>query len=303
MSSTILDGGMGQELIRRSGRVPTPYWATQVMIDEPALVGDVHDAYFAAGAEVATVNSYALHRDRFAGGPYESRFEELHESACRLAVEARDRNGRGLIAGSLGPLGGSYRGDDGPLFTEAAARFAEIVALQAGHVDLFLCETVPSLARVRSTLEGALGPGKPVWLAVTVDDADGTKLRSGEPVEAVLDLHATWPYDALLVNCSFPEATTTALTRLSGAPVPLGAYANGFTGIPKSFLEPNPTVVVLEARHDLDPDAYCRHAADWVDLGATIVGGCCEVGPAHIQALAERFGAPAPEPAAARALG
>ena len=30
-------------------------------------------------------------------------------------------------------------------------------------------------------------------------------------------------------------------------------------------------------------------ALRWVEMGATIVGGCCEVGPAHIRHLAERL--------------
>lgn len=282
---------MGQELVRRSDRAPTALWATQVMIDAPELVGAIHDDYFAAGAGIATVNSYAIHRDRLCGTAWASRFEELHGLACRLAIEARDRNGSGRVAGSLGPLGASYRGDDGPPFAEAARHFSEIARLQASSVDLYLCETVPSLARVRHTLEGALGEGRPVWLAVTVDDADGTLLRSGEPVAEVLDLHDRWPYDALLVNCSFPEAITAALGELQGAPVPLGAYANGFTGIPAAFMEERPTVSVLRARSDLDPETYCRHAADWVARGASVLGGCCEVGPAHIRALSRRFGA------------
>ena len=61
---TILDGGMGQELIARSDGEPTPLWATQVLMEEPNLVRSVHDEFFAAGAMVATTNSYAIHRDR-----------------------------------------------------------------------------------------------------------------------------------------------------------------------------------------------------------------------------------------------
>jgi homocysteine S-methyltransferase len=61
---TLLDGGMGQELLARSGDEPTPRWATRVMIDHPELVRRVHDDYFAAGANVATTNTYAIYHDR-----------------------------------------------------------------------------------------------------------------------------------------------------------------------------------------------------------------------------------------------
>ena len=61
---TLLDGGMGQELVARSGDDPTPLWATRVMLDHPGLVRDIHADYFAAGATIATTNTYAIHHDR-----------------------------------------------------------------------------------------------------------------------------------------------------------------------------------------------------------------------------------------------
>jgi homocysteine S-methyltransferase len=77
-----------------------------------------------------------------------------------------------------------------------------------------------------------------------------------------------------------------AMEALRPAGLPFGAYANGFTQITADFLKDSPTVDALEARRDLSPGAYARFAMGWVDQGATIVGGCCEVGPAHIVELA-----------------
>ena len=75
----LLDGGMGQELVKRSGDAPTPQWATQVMIDHPGLVADIHRDYAAAGATVATVNSYAAHHDRFVGTALEGKVTEIEQ--------------------------------------------------------------------------------------------------------------------------------------------------------------------------------------------------------------------------------
>jgi S-methylmethionine-dependent homocysteine/selenocysteine methylase len=285
MTITILDGGMGQELMARSGAEPTPLWATQVMLDRPDLVRDIHSDYFAAGASIATANTYGLHRDRLAPHGMEDRFHDLNRVACQMAVDARDAAGGGRVAGSLGPLGWSYLTDAPP--DDAAQLFAEIAAIQAPFVDLFLIETAASVAQARAAVAGALGHGKPVWLAVSVADDNGQLLRSGEPVAAVLD-HLDG-VDALLVNCSTPEAVSAALPDLRGAGVPLGAYANGFTGIVTSFAKAGATVKQLTARTDLSPDAYADFAEAWVTSGATIIGGCCEVGPAHIAALARRL--------------
>ena len=87
----------------------------------------------------------------------------------------------------------------------------------------------------------------------------------------------------MVIHCSKPEAVSQALPVLAQAGCPFGAYANGFTAI--DALEPGGVVDVLEARNDLNPDQYALFAAQWLDMGATIIGGCCEVGPAHISAL------------------
>ena len=62
-----------------------------------------------------------------------------------------------------------------------------------------------------------------------------------------------------------------------------GGYANGFTSIEK--LQPGKNVDLLEARKDLGPEAYAGFVKEWLDHGASIVGGCCEVGPDHIRYL------------------
>lgn len=275
----LLDGGMGQELVRRAGDKPTPLWSTQVMMDHPGLVAKVHADYARAGATVHTTNTYAILRDRLAGTGMEDQFAALYTAAL---TEAKDA---GVIAGAIGPLGASYRPDLMPAHDIAVKTYAEVAGALGPHVDLIICETVASVAHARAVLEAAAATGKPVWLAMTVDDNDGTRLRSGEPladVFAVTDKAA-----GILANCSSPEAIDTAVGVLAKGDKPFGGYANGFTHISDGFLSDKPTVAALEARHDLGPDAYARFAMGWIDQGATIVGGCCEVGPAHIAALAK----------------
>ncbi len=286
MKITVLDGGMGQELLRRAGDRPTPLWATQVMIDRPGLVAEIHRDYADAGATVATVNSYALHRDRLAPAGIEDRIDALAAAALDEAEAVR---GRGRIAGSVGPLRGSYRPDIHPGHAEAVPLYAEAAARLAPRIDLILCETVASLDHARSILDATVPLGLPVWLAVTVDDEDGSRLRSGESVSDIAQLGSDHGAAALLANCSAPEAMPAALDDLGGSGLPLGAYANAFTQITKDFLKDRPTVDALSARRDMGPDAYADHAMGWIDHGATILGGCCETGPAHIARLAERL--------------
>ena len=281
---TLLDGGMGQELVHRSGDRPTPLWSTQVMVDHPGIVQAVHGDYFAAGATIATTNSYAVHHDRLAGTPLEGQLDALIGLSLAEAQAARSAHGSGRIAGSIGPLIASYRPDIHPAHDVAVPLYAEVAKGLAKGCDILICETVASVAHARAVLEGAKQTGLPVWLSLTVDDADGTRLRSGEALADVLAVADA--ADAILINCSVPEAIPAALDVLAQGDKPFGAYANGFTRITAAFLETKPTVDALSARQDLGPEAYAAHAMGWIGQGATIVGGCCEVGPAHITELA-----------------
>lgn len=291
---TILDGGMGQELIHRYGKPPTPLWSTHVMMHEPDLVGIIHDDYFAAGAQVATTNSYAIHRDRLQrhdaehGSNLESQFTALHQTACDIAKKARDKNNGGMIAGSLGPLGFSYRPDLSFPPEEAAEVFAEIVKIHEPDVDFHLIETVSSIEHAKGALMGASISSKPTWLALTVKDEDGTKLRSGEDISMIKPLIEEFSPKAVMINCSTPEAVSQAIPTVAKLNTPFGAYANGFTFITSDFTKTE-TVDALEARNDLGSNEYADFCQTWVDMGATIIGGCCEVGPAHIAEMKRRF--------------
>ncbi len=284
---TLLDGGMGQELVARSGDEPTPLWATRVMLDHPHLVRAIHDDYFAAGATVATTNAYAIHHDRLEPFNLDHLFADLHARALAEARAARDAHGSGRIAGSMGPLVATYRADVTLPVAEAEPKYAEIARILGPEVDVILLETMASVTQAEGALRGAQAAGKPVWLSVTVDDRDGTKLRSGEPVADLKRLVDAYHPAAVLVNCSVPEAMAAAMAVVAGFGVAFGAYANGFTHISDGFLEDKPTVAALTHRHDLTPQKYVDFAMGWVGQGATIVGGCCEVGPSHIAALSQ----------------
>jgi homocysteine S-methyltransferase len=288
MSITILDGGMGQELVRRSAAKPTPLWATQVMIDQPQIVQEIHADFFAAGAEIATTNTYAIHRDRLEGTGFEDRFEDLHRIALDMAHAARDAHGSGLIAGAIGPLGASYRADLLPPHEKAVHLMAEVAHLIADRCDMVLFETLVSVAQTRVALEAVRNIHTPVWFAFSVDDEDGTRLRSGEPLSEAAELCDAAA--ALLANCSAPEAMPAAIKVLAPFGKPVGAYANAFTQITKDFLKDKPTVDALSPRRDMGPKPYADQAERWVAEGATIIGGCCETGPDHIAELARRFG-------------
>ena len=286
---TILDGGMGQELVARLPDAPTGLWATKFMMDHPGTVREIHDDFFAAGAQVATTNTYAIHHDRLIPAGCDDQFAALHTLACELARDARDANGGGLVAGALGPLGWSYMAELAPPAAEAAALYAEIVSIQSPYVDLFLAETMSGVDQTRGALLGMAGVDKPRWVALSVNDSDGTKLRSGEDLADARPVLEEFGPEAVLINCARPEAIDAALPIIADLGIPFGGYANGFVRISTAFTEAGAAVDKLQAREDLSPARYAEFAEGWAELGATIIGGCCEIGPAHISELARRL--------------
>jgi S-methylmethionine-dependent homocysteine/selenocysteine methylase len=284
---TLLDGGMGQELIHRAGDRPTPLWSTQMMVDHPGMVEGVHQDFFAAGATIATTNTYAIHRDRLERTAIDGQFEALHAAALAEAKAAQNAHGSGRIAGAIGPLQASYRPDLHPATEVAVPLFAEIAKILAQVCDLLMLETVASVAHAQDALAAARMTNLPVWLSLTVSDTDGTSLRSGEPLEDVLTIADG--ADAVLINCSAPEAVTQGLPIIAGLGKPFGGYANAFELITEGFLKEKPTVDALKARRDMGPRAYAGYVMEWVSMGATIVGGCCEVSPEHIAEIARRL--------------
>ena len=286
---TLLDGSIGQEAVKRSGDRATPLWSPSVMLEHPGVIESIHRDYFKAGATIATTNTYAVLPDRLGVAGIADRLGDLIEQALKEAEAGRDSAGGGRIAGSLGPIRASYRTDFQISFDETAAGYKPLINALESRVDLYIIETVSSLHQAEATLRATQRCTKPVWLSLSVDDGDGTVLRSGEPIAEVAPLIATYKPDAVLINCSRPEAVSMGMAEVKRFGLSFGAYANGFTRISEGFLEDAPTVDALEQRKDLGPEDYADFAMGWIDQGATIVGGCCEVGPAHITELANRI--------------
>jgi S-methylmethionine-dependent homocysteine/selenocysteine methylase len=293
MTIAILDGGMGRELKRMGAPFRQPEWSALALMQAPEFVARAHAAFLAAGAEIATTNSYALVPFHLGEAIFAAQGRTLSERAGRVAREAVTAAGGTVrVAGSLPPLFGSYRPD---LF-DAARAPALLEVLVGGldpYVDLWLAETQGSSAEAEAACAALAGDRRPLWLSFTLVD-DGAdpqrpRLRSGEDVAHAAEAAVRLGAAALLFNCSQPEvmspaldAAAEALQRL-GVALPLGVYANAF-GVQRADAQANAEVSTLRA--DLDPPAYLAWVRDWVARGAAMVGGCCGIGPEHIAALA-----------------
>ena len=293
---TILDGGTGRELKRIGAPFRQPEWSALALIEAPHYVSEVHRRYVQAGADVITTNSYALVPFHIGAERHAAEAASLAALAGRLAREVADQAPRPVwVAGSIPPVCGSYRAD---LFDAAVARplVEVLVTALRPSVDLWLGETLSAIEEATLLAEVIGTDGKPLWLSFTLSDdgtyADVPRLRSGDTVADAVAAAIRLGAAAVLFNCSQPEvmAAAVAVAReaigASGQEVTIGVYANAFPPMRK---DATANETVTEIRADLDPAGYLAFARAWQAEGARIVGGCCGIGPEHIEALRAGF--------------
>lgn len=295
----ILDGGMGRELERQGAPFRQPEWSALAMMETPQIVQDVHSAFIASGAEVIISNSYALVPFHIGEQRFDEQAEALAQRAGEVARAAADQSGAGVqVAGSIPPLFGSYRPD---LYQpdQAERIVTPLIRGQQRFVDCWILETQTLIAEtleVCRVLRQLDSETKPVWIAFSLEDENSTDtplLRSGETVAEAVRAVISDEVTAILFNCCQPEVIEAALAvtrqtlqQVGRSDIELGAYANAFAP-QKDDAAANENL--NEVRDDLGPEAYLQWAERWHQQGATLIGGCCGIGPEHIAVLREHF--------------
>ncbi|MFD1746647.1 homocysteine S-methyltransferase family protein [Rhizobium helianthi] len=291
----ILDGGMSRELLRLGAELKQPEWSALALINSPQIVAQVHKEFIEAGADVITTNSYALVPFHIGEERFEREGAQLIALSGRLAREAADAAGRPVtVAGGLPPIFGSYEPEN---FDPARVQdyLKVLVENLDPHVDVWLGETLSLIAEGEAVRVAVKETGKPFWISFTLaDDADQVaggepKLRSGETVADAAAWAAGSGAQALLFNCAKPEVmekavkTASAIFKEKGVSLQIGVYANAFEADADDSAA---NEGLHETRKDLTDDAYSRFACAWADAGASLIGGCCGIGAAHIHTLA-----------------
>ena len=292
--TTVLDGGMGGELIRRGVIAADGLWSAQALVEQPDAVLQVHLDYIAAGAGIITTNSYSTIPSYLGKAGLEEQYVALTACAGALARRAAEQSAeRVLVAGSLPPLSESYRPDLVPADSEARPVYANLAAALAPHVDLFLCETMASAREARNAALAARQAGTarslPVYVSWTLDETPGHGLRSGERIADAFAAVRDLDLDGFLFNCSSPEAIDAGLATLAGlTDKPFGGYPNRFD-VPDGWTLDN--YMQIEGRADASTSAFVAGGLRAVERGASLYGGCCGIGPQDIAAFARALAA------------
>ncbi len=286
----LLDGATGTELEKRGVPMNSKAWSAQAVLSHPEVVQAVHRDYVKAGVDIITANTFSLAKHMLIPAGLDDRFRQLNREAVLLAVRAREEGATGpvAVAGSIAPtafMAGAIPGY--PDIPEAFTWFAEQAEIQAeAGADLFLIEMIEDLEKGTLAVQAACATGLPVWLGFSCrHDREGRLMLwdlRHTLTEGVTATSRLCGSAAFIMHTDVGDAGQ-ALAELkscwSPASGPLGVYAHAGT-----FVMPNWQFT------DITPENYAAKAADWIDMGARAIGGCCGIGPAHIRELQRRFG-------------
>ena len=308
-----LDGAMGTQIQRynlteedfRQGvfadaRVPLKGDNECLNLTRPDVIGAVHQAYIAAGADIIETNTFSANRISQKEYGLEAHAREMALAGARIARAAADRamagkDGRKVwVAGSIGPTSKSLtlapdinRPAERPYsFDDMAASYREQVeALLEGGADLILIETAFDALNVKAALYAVeqVQQGFPVIISVSVSDRSGRTL-TGQTLEAFYTAVRHYPLTAFGVNCSLGADELLPLVKDIAAfsDVPVICYPNA--GLPNEL-----------GGYDQTPEQMAAQVARMDGL-VNIIGGCCGTTPEHIKALPALSPAPLKEP-------
>lgn len=277
----LLDGGLATALEAMGHDLADPLWSARLLLEDPAAIEAAHRAFVESGAEVLTTASYQASLPGLAARGLE-RAEALAVIERATALARGATLGRAVaVAASAGPYGAfladgsEYRGDYGvPLQTLVDFHALRMPAFAGADVVAF--ETVPcrieaeAIARACDQLPGEM----PAWVSFSaLDDAHAS---SGEAIElCVASVLQSPRVVAVGVNCCAPEHVLGLLTRIASVTdLPLVAYPNAGRRYHGGAWHGDP----------VDPAAFGRLVQAWIEAGARLVGGCCQIDCAHLRA-------------------
>jgi len=270
----LADGAMGTLLF---GRSPSTSCVELFNVAEPEMVERAHREYVDAGAVVIESNTFAANRLKLRAHEAAGRVGEINAAGVEIARRAAA--GRSYVAGSIGPIGALLR----PIGTvdraEAFDVFAEhALAVASAGPDMLLLETFGGLEEALIALEAARtsAPDLPILVSLSVVD-DGRTPDGDDLLPSFRRLLASGA-DGVGINCAVgPQAVYDALAPvIADLSCPVSVMPNA--GYPRRVDD--------RTVYGSTPQYFARFARAFVQLGATIVGGCCGTTPAHIAAMA-----------------
>ncbi len=295
-TTRILDGGMGQELLNRGMKPKGTLWSAHALIDEDChqLVIDTHLDFINAGAEVIVTSTFTARRNRLIQNDCEKYFEKINIKAVELAQKARDISKKDiLIAGGLPNQKQTYTADLGKDLNSIEKNFYDQAKILRNGIDFYYLDVMSSGLECEIALKAIESFNLPVLVGVHL--RDNGQLPSGEKIENIVKKYKNKNWLGIIMACISPKAYEAVANDLKTLSIPYGFKLNAFKKIPEGYTVAskdqwgdagNPTTV-LGKNTDLNESKFYEYVKKFMENGATILGGCCEIRPSHIKEISK----------------
>ena len=291
----ILDGGMGQELLRRGLKPKGTLWSAHALIDEDChqMVIDAHLDFINAGADVIVTNTFTTRRIRMQQNQVGHLFNFANEKAGELALKAKEISKKNiLIAGGLPAQSDTYQADKREK-NIIEKDFYDQATLINPYIDFFYLDVISSGKEIEIALNIIEKLNKPVLVGIHIKK--NGKLPSGETITEVVERYKNNNWLGLIGACVSLEIIELTCNEIKKLNVPFGFKAN-LWGVEEPFpssmynkaefneIGKNPNIA-MGKREDVNGKAFYEFAKKIMKEGATILGGCCETNSSHIKEI------------------
>ena len=275
----LIDGATGTEVERRGVPQLENAWNGGAALSHPDTVREIHEDYIRSGARIIISNTFATHRSALEDAGVADLFDAYNRRSVELACAARENLDvdHVLVAGGMSHW--SWSGNKPPIAALRANAVEQASIMAEAGADLLMLEMMVEIDRMMAVLDAALESGLPVWVGLTcrLDENSKALLRDGEPLsdavaairERDVPLLSIMHTDVSIVSQCLDELASSWKGGV-GVYAHSGEYIDGewvFDGV-------------------IAPDEYARYVDEWLEHGVRLVGGCCGIGPGHIEHLA-----------------
>ncbi|MDD3885291.1 MAG: bifunctional homocysteine S-methyltransferase/methylenetetrahydrofolate reductase [Victivallaceae bacterium] len=269
----VFDGAIGTEIYKRNYFLNASY--EQLSLTAPAVILDIHRRYVEAGADVLTTNTFNANARRLAKFGLADQVEAINRAGVELARRAAG-DADIMVAASVGPVGEP----ESPADTTSRAQLLKQQIAALKEADFIIFESLRSGVDLRAALDAVREFPDLEYVLSFAFDAHCIDCGA-QAMDEAMRLLSTFPGTApaaLGLNCGGgPEATLDELELLTKK-----------TDLPV-IVQPNagsPRVVDGRTLYMTSAEYFSTYAKRYAMLGAAGIGGCCGIGPDHIEELA-----------------
>ncbi|MBQ9938187.1 MAG: homocysteine S-methyltransferase family protein [Oscillospiraceae bacterium] len=269
----LLDGATGTNLI--AAGMPSGICVESWILENPEVLIELQKSFIRAGSDIIYAPTFSANAAKLRHYGLENDVEDLNARLVELSREAASTKSGTMVAGDLSPTGLIMEPYGDTSFMEIMDIYSQqALALRDAGVDLIVCETMISLNEIRAALLGAKQSGLPVFVTMTINE-HGKTLFGSDALSSMIILQAMGA-SAFGFNCSGgPDTMLPFLEKVTPlAKVPIIAKPNAG--------KPHPDDAT---KFDLTPEHMAESMKKALDMGVSIIGGCCGTTPDHIAAL------------------